>query len=239
MRGNKKEQVNEWEKQWDEDDDDSEDEQADRGHDYDDDDEQDGGVAGAGAMAPSHSAAAVAAAASASASARKLMPQHQLRPGMDVGHSNIPVPLEMSSWSSSAAATGGGSAIVSQQQQQQQQHGHLVTSEPQDLLSNPPNLAVPNAAMSSYEDDDGVEWDTGMVQKVVDGHVKPDVQMFLPMLRVLGKGSFGKVRFLHCCTRYTFSNHICIYTPHPHPFNVCRLYWSKSASERNVVVYLP
>jgi hypothetical protein len=38
--------------------------------------------------------------------------------------------------------------------------------------------------------DDGLEWDTGAQQDVVS---KPNVQMFLPLLRVLGKGSFGKV----------------------------------------------
>jgi hypothetical protein len=43
--------------------------------------------------------------------------------------------------------------------------------------------------------DDGIEWDTGAQQDVVS---KPNVQMFLPLLRVLGKGSFGKVSEFWC-----------------------------------------
>lgn len=37
---------------------------------------------------------------------------------------------------------------------------------------------------------DGLEWDTGV--QLPQKH-KPNIEMFLPMLRVLGKGSFGKV----------------------------------------------
>jgi hypothetical protein len=44
-------------------------------------------------------------------------------------------------------------------------------------------------------EDDGVEWDTGQLAD----DAKPEVQMFLPMLRVLGKGSFGKVRPTNSC----------------------------------------
>jgi hypothetical protein len=60
-------------------------------------------------------------------------------------------------------------------------------------------------------DDDGVEWDTGMtsqlqqLQQQEEGQgisvltEKPNVEQFLPLLRVLGKGSFGKVRE-HACS---------------------------------------
>lgn len=41
---------------------------------------------------------------------------------------------------------------------------------------------------------DGVEWDTGA--QVMPRKEKPSIEMFLPMLRVLGKGSFGKVRLV-------------------------------------------
>jgi hypothetical protein len=42
-----------------------------------------------------------------------------------------------------------------------------------------------------------LEWDTGGMHGAEEaGNLKPNVQMFLPMLRVLGKGSFGKVRHL-------------------------------------------
>jgi hypothetical protein len=44
--------------------------------------------------------------------------------------------------------------------------------------------------------EDGVEWDTGVFTPGED-YEKPNVHMFLPLLRVLGKGSFGKV----CCLR--------------------------------------
>eukprot|EP00934_Nitzschia_sp_Nitz4_P001253 Nitzschia sp. Nitz4//scaffold1_size375055//207372//209583//NITZ4_000283-RA/size375055-augustus-gene-0.679-mRNA-1//1//CDS//3329541066//1253//frame0 len=40
--------------------------------------------------------------------------------------------------------------------------------------------------------EDGVEWDTGVVPPESLDYEKPNVQMFLPLLRVLGKGSFGK-----------------------------------------------
>jgi hypothetical protein len=42
------------------------------------------------------------------------------------------------------------------------------------------------------EQDDGLEWDTAA--GTVPSEEKPNIQMFMPMLRVLGKGSFGKVR---------------------------------------------
>lgn len=81
--------------------------------------------------------------------------------------------------------------------------------------------------------DDGVEWDTGAQQDLAS---KPNVQMFLPLLRVLGKGSFGKVSVLRSkqrskddgswrltCT--TFFRH--------------RLFWFKSESEKKEALYLP
>jgi hypothetical protein len=38
-----------------------------------------------------------------------------------------------------------------------------------------------------------LEWDTGALTTGPEDEDKPNVQMFLPLLRVLGKGSFGKV----------------------------------------------
>jgi hypothetical protein len=52
---------------------------------------------------------------------------------------------------------------------------HLVTATPEQGLG-----------------EDGVEWDTGVYTQDHE-HEKPNMQMFLPLLRVLGKGSFGKV----------------------------------------------
>ncbi|CAB9520820.1 RAC family serine/threonine-protein kinase homolog [Seminavis robusta] len=53
-----------------------------------------------------------------------------------------------------------------------------------------PNVVTPVKNDPAIIPDDGLEWDTGTQQDVV---TKPNVQMFLPLLRVLGKGSFGKV----------------------------------------------
>lgn len=60
--------------------------------------------------------------------------------------------------------------------EQPQTKAHLVTATPEQ-----PGM------------EDGVEWDTGVVPPDSLDYEKPNVQMFLPLLRVLGKGSFGKV----------------------------------------------
>ena len=54
----------------------------------------------------------------------------------------------------------------------------------------PPQSYQDNQEVSVISNDDALEWDTAVRQEL-DG--KPDIEMFLPMLRVLGKGSFGKV----------------------------------------------
>ena len=53
-------------------------------------------------------------------------------------------------------------------------------------------LAPGSPNVIPVSDEDGLEWDTGYEES------KPNVQMFMPMLRVLGKGSFGKVRDFSC-----------------------------------------
>lgn len=63
-----------------------------------------------------------------------------------------------------------------------QQKAHLVTATPENDVYPPQRLAG----------EDGGNWSTGIVQGQPPGD-KPNVQMFLPLLRVLGKGSFGKV----------------------------------------------
>jgi ribosomal protein L12E/L44/L45/RPP1/RPP2 len=62
---------------------------------------------------------------------------------------------------------------------------------PTKSLPGRSNVVTPLRGDQSGVDDDGVEWDTGAQQEL---SAKPNVQMFLPLLRVLGKGSFGKVR---------------------------------------------
>jgi len=138
------------------------------------------------------------------------MPLHQIRPGMDAGHS-APDSLLQAQQLASPSAT---QPVVA----------NFVTPEtqPEDLLSKPIG-------------EDGVEWDTGAPQQQQpDANLKPNVQMFMPMLRVLGKGSFGKVKTnIHdqLITRlwYKFSSLV-------HSF---RWYWYKNESERNVVNSLP
>lgn len=94
--------------------------------------------------------------------------QPPLRPGMDAGHSSLS-PI------SHAAASMDPSMQVS-----------TPGKSPQPTRSN---VVTPISGEQPVADD-GVEWDTGAQQELA---TKPNVQMFLPLLRVLGKGSFGKV----------------------------------------------
>lgn len=73
--------------------------------------------------------------------------------------------------------------------------------EAEDLLSKPtPSmLSQPqqsgNNSTTTCKDNENVDWDVPVQQSgsKEDNSNKPNVQMFMPMLRVLGKGSFGKV----------------------------------------------
>ncbi len=75
-----------------------------------------------------------------------------------------------------------------------------------------PAQTVPeNQEVSVISSDDALEWDTAVQQNLEE---KPDIQMFLPMLRVLGKGSFGKViTFLSMKMPRVRSTHNSLYTP--------------------------
>ncbi len=69
----------------------------------------------------------------------------------------------------------------------------LGTPTPSEQKS--PDQTVTDDEIENGNDDDGVEWDTGK-------STTPNVEQFMPLLRVLGKGSFGKVRiirFFLCC----------------------------------------
>jgi hypothetical protein len=66
---------------------------------------------------------------------------------------------------------------------QSQQNAHLVTATPES----------DKHPLQRVDTTDDVVWDTGLM-KGQPPQDKPNVQMFLPLLRVLGKGSFGKVR---------------------------------------------
>lgn len=63
-------------------------------------------------------------------------------------------------------------------------------AEPPDLLREPVPV-IPHFSPGLNHQ----EWDNGLIANHKPPvHEKPSVQMFLPLLRVLGKGSFGKVR---------------------------------------------
>lgn len=69
----------------------------------------------------------------------------------------------------------GLSSPIPQMPSKENGKAHLVTATPEPGV------------------EDGVEWDTGVAALDAPGYEKPNMQMFLPLLRVLGKGSFGKV----------------------------------------------
>jgi len=103
----------------------------------------------------------------------------QLRPGMD---------------NFAATPTKLPDLQYNHQHPQHPQKAHLVTATPEDQRKNQQQLLQqPQLHVPVSDADDGVEWDSGAMQGAGDPHEKPNVQMFLPLLRVLGKGSFGKV----------------------------------------------
>jgi hypothetical protein len=163
-----KKDAQEWEKQWDADDDD------------DSDDEEDVMPGRQGAPIGGHIAAGVAAATAAP-------PIHAMRPGMDTGHSdlgsNLSTPTsETKSMDGKPTFITPDAAVYDAPKSPSPQQRGVVS-----IPSSPNNYEGP------VMDDDGVEWDTGYQEDV-----KPNVTMFLPMLRVLGKGSFGKVGSAVC-----------------------------------------
>jgi hypothetical protein len=109
-----------------------------------------------------------------------------------------PLPLQHQQHQQLSAMTPG------QLQQPHITKAHLVTAtpEPADLLlaqqqypSQQKQQPISPKPHSAGATEDGIEWDTGAYQQE-GGEMdeKPNVQMFMPLLRVLGKGSFGKVR---------------------------------------------
>jgi hypothetical protein len=94
-------------------------------------------------------------------------------------HSNKPLHPQVGSTTGSSNAPLATVANFAQPQQK----AHLVTATPES----------DKRPLQRVETTDGAVWDTGLMhgQALQD---KPNVQMFLPLLRVLGKGSFGKVR---------------------------------------------
>lgn len=122
-------------------------------------------------------------AADSDSSMRRTAPLHQpQRPGMDQGHSSL-------------STTSFSPRIDAQQNMQMTKQSHSAgerntdTSVPTRDMRYANGQAPTGLPTNDITIDDGIQWDTG-AQLSQD---KPNVQMFLPLLRVLGKGSFGKV----------------------------------------------
>jgi hypothetical protein len=69
---------------------------------------------------------------------------------------------------------------------------HLVTATPEQDGAITTDTATARPVNVRQDSEDGLEWDTGALATSEEDD-RPNVQMFLPLLRVLGKGSFGKV----------------------------------------------
>eukprot|EP00591_Stephanopyxis_turris_P007157 CAMPEP_0195529954 /NCGR_PEP_ID=MMETSP0794_2-20130614/32634_1 /TAXON_ID=515487 /ORGANISM="Stephanopyxis turris, Strain CCMP 815" /LENGTH=600 /DNA_ID=CAMNT_0040661341 /DNA_START=129 /DNA_END=1931 /DNA_ORIENTATION=+ len=130
---------------------------------------------------------------------------HPFRPGIDMGFSSsspvkrmgLPV---MSSPNLAGRAYNNNSMVNNQRQQsvprndqQQSQHHHHHYS-PRRQEEEASEEEVLSRQADKVLEGDGVTWDTS--ESVGAGEFieeKPSVKMFFPLLRVLGKGSFGKV----------------------------------------------
>lgn len=178
-------EVNDWETRWDEDDED------------DDDSEGDDQIASP-AMAANY------------AGGPHLAPLHaqQLRPGMDAAHSSTSLPPMTTTaaddmrFVSPSALHQSRTPASAGTHAQQFQKAHLITATPESDISHSDGPLVAQQQLQKpqqqslirQESEDGIEWDTGVMQEQSIDYEKPNVEMFMPLLRVLGKGSFGKVR---------------------------------------------
>lgn len=99
-----------------------------------------------------------------------------MHPQMGEGVSNLVIPDPR--WATPQSPERGGESATMPTQQVKAQNG--VPYQPGQV----------GREVITREESDGLEWDTGVQMPQKD---KPNIEMFLPMLRVLGKGSFGKV----------------------------------------------
>ena len=126
-------------------------------------------------------------------------------------------PPELDSGYAGAASAAASviTPLTTELQSQQQQQPVFPPTSSTAAAATPVPLAAPQSPLKSKlpqssqpvtddeNDDDGMEWDTGAAGNdaglPADGELEdtsvPNVKQFLPLLRVLGKGSFGKVRF--------------------------------------------
>jgi hypothetical protein len=209
----KQKEVSNWEKQWDEDDDDSEDDDAD----------SDGAGVDARKSSPQHGVGEhyVMDAGACPASPMKLPsttspPQQSAlnQSGLEYGESVLtPIAVQPNLLSSDLqqhhiTASDSGNDMPISPPRIQHQHLSLAPVSPpssiivqgsqvEDLLSKPNNSIDSQVEQrQQYVVEDGhLEWDNDVQHPpgIDDPREKPNVQMFMPMLRVLGKGSFGKV----------------------------------------------
>ena len=217
---NTKKDETDWEKQWDEDEEDS-----------DDDDDSSSSETGT-ASAPLH---------------------QQIRPPMDVGHSEMPVPPQPSSMGSSSFQSAATAAVDAPPPSMLIPSKVAMQQQPHDLASEwdmagiqPPTAVVDSAAIPPSTQSQSTVLSSSSTalpqappsqqQSVVE---KPNVQMFLPMLRVLGKGSFGKVRpkrfhnwKIKFCSFFFLHEYVSV------DVYSSRLSWSRSALATNAVVCL-
>lgn len=191
LRGKK--EVNDWEKQWDADEDDDSDE-------GDECETSDAKVAASSAgSSTSGLGHSVAGSKGASNGIATTPLHHDGQVAMDVGQSELPM-QPLSHGSAGALSADEAASLthhlippdnfdVSKSQQPQQEQQDLA--EEWDLAGiQPPTAIVADEETSA----------TTAAPQQNQELAKPNIQMFLPMLRVLGKGSFGKVRAASCHT---------------------------------------
>jgi hypothetical protein len=269
---NSTKQVNNWELQWDADDDDEDDEEEEEGALVPPPPPTPprGSVAAQGGFVP-HGPASAAAAASqrpgpigppqmtrhppdldsgfAAAHPHGMQQQHQqqqqpLTPAGAVSTMMTgPPPSFVSPGIGGVDMTGGGGpgSVISTK-------AHLVTATPE--MPHPPSGAANPVVVDNdnNDDDDGVEWDTGMVPSGQEGEGmmsdKPSVEQFLPLLRVLGKGSFGKVCVMRNlgesrCVLFFFLLYLCAFYSVVHVNNSLSCYvrscWYKNGKGQTLV----
>lgn len=109
-------------------------------------------------------------------------PLHAIRPGMDTGHGDL---------SATSLITPTADALDVKPSFVTPDAVYDAPSSPKNQQRSFIESAPSSPNVVPVSDDDAVEWDTGHQAE----DAKPNVTMFLPMLRVLGKGSFGKVRY--------------------------------------------
>ena len=195
LRGGKKE-VNDWEKQWDADEDD----------DSDEEDEDETGTPSDGTSTGVRGGSTSEKPSSFTAQSAPLHYHGQVRPAMDAGHSELPMQPHVQSGAMEPTVGGPSVPIESASTLQNFNSGNnkvaFVThdlsavhqhQQQQDLAAEWDMAGIqPPSAIVDDQETTSTTVQTTLPQQQREA-TKPNVQMFLPMLRVLGKGSFGKV----------------------------------------------